>query len=295
MTTSAIRTDRVFMQHEVAPALDSPLLRQLCEFWTQLNASSEVRETVRSWAKPDSPLAGLNSPGEIYDAIDAAPKPVKDEILRELLGLFHNGEQLAGQVLLHTMLPLLSEMPRSIRTPRGESAYEEALQRVLAEFWEVIAHPREITRPGVAGRLQLDTLHRVTAHRRSSDVWEEHVSYAESLGDEEHSPVATCMAGDAAAVSTSTNTVDSLLDVGENGGLLEVLVWSRDSGTFSADEAQFLGQVYLVHHGDQRAASEHLGLSFAATRQRVTRLRNRLSTAITAAVNAEVRDLALAS
>lgn len=294
MTTSAIRTDRVFMQHEVAPALDSPLLRQLCEYWTQLNASAEVCETVRSWAKPTSRLSGLNSPGEIYDAIDAATKPIKDEILRELLGLFHSGEQLAGQILLHTMLPLLSEMPRSIRTPRGESAYEEALQRVLAEFWEVIAQPREITRPGVAGRLQLDTLHRVTAHRRSSDVWEEHVSYAESLGDEEHSPVATCMAHDL-TVPTTTNTVDSLLDVGENGGLLEVLVWSRDSGTFSADEAQFLGQVYLVHHGDQRAASEHLGLSFAATRQRVTRLRNRLSTAITTAVNAEVREMALAS
>lgn len=290
MTATAIRTDRVFMQHEVAPALASPLLRQLCEDWASLNASPDALATIRRWAKSSAVLTGLTTPGSIYDAIDAAPKPAKDELLRELLRLFHDGEQLAGHVLLHTMLPLLTEMPKTIRAPRGENDYEETLQRVLAEFWEVIAQPRQYNRPGVAGRLQLDTLHRVTAHRRSSDVWEEHVYYDDA-------PERTA-AGDAEVISlpTATNSdVDRLLEVGENGGLDELLVWSLDNGTFTTEEARFFGQVFLVHRGDQKKAAAHLGLSYAATRQRITRLRNRLCSAITTAVSAEARDLALAS
>lgn len=280
----------VFMQHDVAPPLASPLLRQLCENWATLNASSEASTTVRGWAVDHDELTGMTTPGQILDLIAASGSSTKDQVLRVLLALVGSGDRLAGQVLLHTMLPLLTEMPKSIRSPRGEEGYEETLQRVLAEFWEVIVAPRVLARPGVAGRLRMDTLHRVTAHRRSKDVWEEHVCYDESPVD--HSQAAPV---DGPGPHLVAHSPARQRDLDPDGDLIGVLLWMRDCGEFSAEEARFFGEVYLVSGGDQKAAAERLGLSHAATRQRITRLRNRLCASVAAEVADARADLAIAS
>ncbi|MGL5823585.1 MAG: hypothetical protein ACRCYU_01805 [Nocardioides sp.] len=290
-STGSAPNTGVFMQHDVAPALASPLLRQLCENWARLNASAEARAGVRRWAAAHESISGLGTPGQILDHISASNPTIKDQVLRVLLDLVREGDRLAGQVLLHTMLPLLTEMPRSIRPPRGEEGYEETLQRVLAEFWEVIIADRKLTRPGVAGRLRMDTLHRITSHRRSRDVWEEYVCYDEALEDH----LDATPADDNAGLYLVPNSPAHQHDLDPQGDLASVLLWMRDCGEFTGEEARFFGEVYLVSGGDQKAAAERLKLSHAATRQRITRLRNRLCAAVAAEVDSTLSHLATAS
>jgi hypothetical protein len=286
-TASASTTNaRWSRQHDVSPTLASPLLRQLCANWTTLNASVEACSTVAEWADAHDCLAGLDTPGQVIEHIAASGRAVKDQVLRVLLSLVRDGDRLAGQVLLHTMLPLLAKMPKSIRAPRGEDGYEQVLQRVLADFWEVIVAGPEPTRPDVAGRLRMDTLNRVTSHRRSRDVWEDHVCYCEA--GEPASNIA--MTGTHA---TGYNSAGEDGDLNPHGDLASVLLWMRDRGDFTAEEARFFGEVYLVSDGDQKAAAERLGLSHAATRQRISRLRNRLCAAVAAEISGRA-DTALA-
>lgn len=287
-----------FRKHDVFHAFASPLLRQLCENWASLNASAEACLTVAEWAATHECLAGLATPGQILDHIAVSAPAVKDQVLRVLLGLARNGDRLAGQVLLHTMLPVLAAMPKTIRSPYG---YEENLRRVLGEFWEVVLAERQLTRPGVAGRLRMDTLHRVTSsHRRwTYDVWGNHVQVfaPEDFAQFDNSP--------AWHRETSPTMGDSSLSQGRdpaqryelnpNGDLASLLLWMRDNGDFTNDEARFFGEVYLASGGDQKAAAERLGLSHAATRQRVTRLRNRLCAAVKAEINGAAADLDIAS
>jgi hypothetical protein len=293
-TKTAVGAPGVFTQHDVAPILASPLLRKLCENWASLNASPAAGTTVRRWAETHPALDGLGTPGDVVDHIAASDPAAKDQSLRALLALVQDGERLAGEILIQTMLPLLTEMPKSIRSPRGEESYEEMLQRVLAEFWEVIVQPRQLRRPGVAGRLRMDTLHRVTAHRRSRDIWEEHVCYDDerlacrpSAGDPAGS------GGPAQLQPILDATRHGELDPG--GDLAGLLLWMRDTGEFSRDDARFLGEVYLIAGGDQKAAAQRLGLSHAATRQRLSRLRDRLCAAVAAEVDGRSPELGLAS
>lgn len=262
----------VFTQHHTAPALSSPLLRHLCENWTRLNAAASSQLAVRSWAAAHPSLGDVQTLGDVVDRVHSASPRVQDTLLRVLLELVAAGEQLAGAALLQQMLPTLAAMPNTLRAPTGEYCrYEDRLHIVLAAFWEVAATAKPLTRPGVAGRLRMDTLHLATAHRRSTDVWNSHVDY--NRDDERFR-------------TSGAEAADRVQE------LLELLTWARDSAILTAAEAQFLGEVYLIDGGDQKAAATRLGHGHAATRQRVTRLRHRLCAAVTA--DAQHRDLLLA-
>ena len=290
----ATPTRTMFLQHEVAPVLDSPLLTRICANWVRLNASPDAHADVQRWALEYPDLAGMLSPADILDRIADGGSQTKDQLLRTLLHLTHSGERLAGEILLQTMLPLLTTMPTTLRSPRGEEGYEEALQRVLAAFWEVAATTHH-DRPGVAGRLRMDTLHLVTAHRRSSDAWELHTVYT----DAELTPSTDEWGRDERAgadQSTAALSPGQEAEPGPEGELIALLLWMRDTGRFTAEEAHFFGEVYLVHHGDQLAAARRFGLSHAATRKRTSRLRSRLCRAVNAQAQPrhELTDWALA-
>ncbi|MGH3998359.1 MAG: hypothetical protein ACRDTJ_12945, partial [Pseudonocardiaceae bacterium] len=283
VATQTTRTDRDFnRQHTSAPAVTCPLLRQLCENWVSTNTDPTAIEAVRRWAHDDTyagTLRGLDSPGEIVDHIAASTPVVKDDVLRTLLTLVQDGERLAGEILLHTMLPALTRMPMRIQSPRGEDDYEETLQRILAEFWDVISTPRNISSSGVAGRLQMETLHQVTAHRRSKDVWEEHVAYNEDVWEDQSDQDKACPTGTPVDDSTPAPLYDELDPDSDIVGLLRSML---ASGDFSMEETRLLTEVYVISGGNQREAAARLGISYAATRQRLTRLRNRLCAAVEA-------------
>lgn len=282
-TQTTTRTDRDFnREHTTSPAVTSPLLRQLCETWVSTNSDPAAIEAVRRWAHDDTyagTLRGLDSPGEIVDHIAASNSNVKDDVLRTLLALVQNGERLAGEILLHTMLPALTRMPSRIQSPRGEDGYEETLQRIFAEFWDVISTPRNLASSGVAGRLQMETLHQVTAHRRSKDIWEEHVAYNEDIWEDSSDQDKVCATSTPVDDSTPAPLYDELDPDSDIVGLLRSML---ASGDFSIEETRLLTEVYVISGGNQKEAAARLGISHAATRQRLTRLRNRLCAAVEA-------------
>jgi hypothetical protein len=275
--------DTLFHQHTTVPALASLLLRQLCQEWVDLNASPDANAAVSRWGHGQPALAGMHSPGAVVDLIDDSPQPVTDRILRALLQLLHGGDQLAGRVLLQAMLPCLTNMARRCRPPRDVSGPDEQLQRAVTEFWSVIARPRPLPRRGIAGRLQLDTLKRFTRHRRSHDAWEEHTTYQDESEYQLELPAG--QDADPAAPPDLHLVLDNpgrATGYDPDRGLYELVVNARATGVLTAEEAQFLVDVYLVPDGEQNLAgvARRRGLSPAAVRQRCSRIRARLVAAV---------------
>jgi hypothetical protein len=271
----------LFHQHTTVPALASLLLRQLCREWVDLNASPGASAAVSRWGHAEPVLAGLDSPGAVVDLIDGSPQTIADRILRALLRLLHDGDQLAGRVLLQAMLPCLTNMARRCRPPRDVSGPDEQLQRVVTEFWSVIARTRPLPRRGIAGRLQLDTLKRFTRHRRSHDAWEDHTTYQ----DEYQLELPAGQDADPAARPHPQLVADKAGEAtgyDPDCGLYELVVNARATGVLSVEEAQFLVDVYLVPDSEQNlaGAARRLGLTPAAVRQRCSRIRGRLVAAV---------------
>ncbi len=289
ITTAPTAGSQPFRQHSRAALhLASPLLQQLCQEWTELHASETAAATLARWADTYPALAGLDSPGAITDRIDEADRATKDQIMLALLAAFHDGDQVAGRILLQAMLPGLTHLTRRIRVPRG-THHDETLQRTLTEFWCVISSQENLPPRGVAGRLQLDTLHRLTQHRRTHDAWEEHTSAIADVFDDDDVPPpgsATTVGPlhSPAQLSPATGTYDA------DAGLLELLLHARDTSVITEDDARFLAEVYVVSDNMAHAA-RRLGKQPAAVRQRCGRLRRRLIEAVMAEHQAQDKRL----
>jgi hypothetical protein len=259
-----------FRQHDSVQGMRSPFLRQLCEEWVELNASSHVSDDLARWALDHPVLEGLSTPGDVVDRIDQAPKAGKDAVLRALLALYLQGEQLAGRILVQQMLPCITDLVRRCLPPRGVTSYEENIQRAIVEFWDVISRPRELPGPGVAGRLWLDTLKQLTSHRRSHDAWEAHTTYEDDQSV--HNQQLHLTATDRPVVDEYDPEAD----------LLDLLVAARSDGTLSDAEVKFLVDVYLSPGRTLSEAADRLGLTPAAVRKRCSRLKGRLVDAVLA-------------
>lgn len=100
-----------FRHHDhVPPQIASPYYARLVQEWIDLNAQPGTANTVHSWARAEPVLAGCARPGDVVDAIDAAPADGKDAILLALIRLTQGGEQLAGRIVLQAMLPKLGRL-----------------------------------------------------------------------------------------------------------------------------------------------------------------------------------------
>lgn len=279
--TARRSTESPFRQHTEQPALSSPLLGQLCREWTELHRSPEIGHLVASWGRTSSTLARLDSAGAVVDFIDHAAPPVKDQALRDLLRLLHEGDRVAGRVVLQAMLPCLTNLARRCRPPRGSGDTDEQLQRTISEFWTVICENRSLPARGVSARLQLDTLKRVTSHRRSPDAWEEHTTYH---GEAEHRELVDEAAVDPAVRPSLSLVIDHPERAGgydSDAGLYELVIHARAAGVLSTEEAQFLVDVYLTVAGQSlHDAAHRVGVSPSAVRQRCSRIRRRLIAAV---------------
>ena len=91
MPTSAFR-----YHDDVPPEITSPYYARLIQEWVGLNSYPRTANTVRSWAATEPALVGCGRPGDVVDAIDAAPSGGKDAILLALIRLTQGGDQLAG-------------------------------------------------------------------------------------------------------------------------------------------------------------------------------------------------------
>ena len=275
-----------FFEHHQVSALDGSLLAQLCREWVALNADPASCAAITSWGLEQPALTGFKTPGAVLDElVDGASPERVDAIAHALLERVRSDDQLAGRVLLQSMLPCLVNVSRRSMPPRGTD-HEEQLQRVLAEFWSVIGRPTSLPHRRVLARLQLDTLHRVSSHRRSSDAWEEHTTYQEHSDHEQQLPeqISSDPAGQTQlrlVVDNSPTPARASFD--PEAGLYELVLSARAAGVITPPEAQFLVDVYLNGSAEENTLAEaarRLGLSHTAVRQRCTRLRSKLVDAV---------------
>lgn len=268
MATSTVQ--RPFRQHTQAEPMHSPLVQQLCQEWVGLNTSQTIRDTVERWAAIHSAMHGLDSPAAITDRIDRAGSREADILIGLLLSLFHDGEQLAGRILLQQLLPGLTVHVRRVMPPRG-TAYDEVLQQAIVEFWTVITTKRNLPADGIAGRIWLDPLKPLTRHRRSHDAWETHTVYTGEILSE--------------AGPDSSTQPDAAFDLNPEGDLYNLILAFRRDGILSEADAQLLADVYLSPAPGERTlaqAAERLGISHAALRKRCNRVKNRVVDALVA-------------
>jgi hypothetical protein len=275
---------RTFRHHDEVPAsVPSPIYRQLCREWVELNTLTSSTTTVRRWARLEPALAGHTRPGDIVDAIDTASPTVQNDMLAALTRLLQAGHQLAGRVVLQAMLPKLLRITLRTSATSADNAWIEDRHHItLAEFWEVLATYPLHRRPNkIASNLALDTLHRVSGVRRPApDI-----------------PL------DPTELSTSMpnrfRTVDDpahAIELSPHADLTQVITWGITREVITPTEGAVLADVYLPRQRRTRIAdaAQTWGITQAAVRQRCSRARRRLSDATQADLTSGVRPVTAA-
>ena len=169
---------------------------------------------------------------------------------------------LAGRVLLQAMLPALNRLARRARMPGHIDTTEARYQYTLGTFWLTLASTRATRK--LASRLQLDTLNKITDHRRdAADTWEHHT---------DHTPAGD---GDVGHIEPSRDPADIDLE--------DLLAWARRHQVLSQGDVQILANVYLTDpkRANYQIAAHKAGITMSACRKRVQRARHRLATAVT--------------
>lgn len=272
MTTTV--TTNTFRQHDEAPSsVPSALYRQLLQEWVTLNASATTRVSLRRWARAQPVLAGLERPGDVVDAIDAADHGRTDELLGALLALLRDGHQLAGRVLLQAMLPKLVRLAQSTNRQGAFRCLEDQHHLAVAEFWVVATtYPLERRPSRIAANLAMDTLSKL--HKRgapnedATETWKVAALIEEREGTR----------SDDQKQSTVTGHLTSAED------LVQVVTWGVSRNAITAAEATLVGAVYGDPSGTHgtygyAAAAAALGITQEAARARCSRAVRKLTAA----------------
>lgn len=243
-------TTRPFRQHHDAPLNVSAIYRPLLAEWVTLQRLPSTTIQLRRWARTQPILTGYTTPGDLIDAIDAAPQDVAEQHLIALVRIYQAGNQLAGRIVLQAMLPAIN------RIVANRSIDDQ--QSVLAEFWIVlstIAVTDTTTR--IAANLKLSTLRAITRPTRP----EPEVLQADPL---------IWRASDIAEDPTEAAT-----------DLVDVIAWAHNTNAITNDEAAILAFAYTGPHTDYtRPLAIHLGIAPEAAKKRITRAREKLINAV---------------
>ena len=268
-------TTSAFRHHDsVPPLVESQLFRQLITEWVALNAMASARAAVTRWLALEPSLPrGCRRPGDLVDAVDAATPEATDQILSALIRLFQDGHQLAGRVVLQSMLIKLGRMTSRTGATSTDNAWaEDRRHMAVAEFWDVLAHfPIARRTRKVAGNLSLDTLNRITRETR---------------GPQTAVPVDTeqWLAADPSRVMVFDGPTPDPLNHGlsVDDDLVQVVTWAASHAVITSDEATLLVEVYVPSAGAMgtKDAAKRLGVSEAAIRQKCCRARRQLVAAV---------------
>ena len=254
-----------------APAT-AGIFQALSSEWADLCTLPSMPQTLRRWAKAEPALCAAESLGDLLDRIDAGDRSVEDRYLLALVRLAQNGQQLAGRVLVQAMLPKLARFAATVRPTSNDDRWTEDRRHiVVATFWEIVhTYPADRRRTRVAANLALDTLHRLTRdlRRPPADIPLD----PEWLSRRVHQPTAGRFTDPGKLIGILSPDAD----------LLEVIAWGLDVKAITSDDASLLVRVYLADddcHGVASIARE-LHVSPAAIRQRCSRARRRLTSAV---------------
>lgn len=262
-----------FRHHDrLPPRVASPLYRQLIQEWVHLNALQSSTVAAARWGRLEPVLAGHTRPADLVDAVDTATRDEQDAMLLGLIRLTQAGHQLAGRVLLQLMLPKLGRITNRTGATTSDNAWSEDRRHiVVAEFWDVVAtYPVSRRTRSVAANLALETLHRLTAAARGPRP--------DLPVDEQdlHRALPYTPAGDESPAGELTADAD----------LTQLIRWAVSTAVITDADGELLELVYLQGGGRVDAANQY-GLTAAAVRQRCSRARRRLVTAVRAELAGE--------
>lgn len=277
-------TSSAFRQHDQVPArIESALFRHLVVEWVSLNALPSSAAAVHKWGRLEPVLTGYRVPANLVDAVDAAPADGKDEILGALIRLFQAGHQLAGRVVLQSMLIKLGRITLRTRGTSSDNAWAEDRRHIaVAEFWDVLAnYPLERRPRKIAANLALDTLHRITGETRGQQPARP-VDPTE-IPDEHSGRLMATAPADPSRIGLSVDD-----------DLVQVVSWAVSRDVITREDAELLVQVYLPEPGTSgtAAAAARRGLTDAAIRQRCSRARKLLVAAVRDELRAQSGDVA---
>lgn len=186
-----------------------------------LNAEWEIlgaRPAPEAWGSR-SALADHATPGALLDHHRATPA-AHDAILHALLTLAHDGDTLAARTVLQAMLGKVVRLSRTAAA-RG---LDDPIETTIAAAWETIAgYPLHRT-AGIAGRLALDTLHRIPQPNQRTTPVDHPV--LEGLTE----PVPPLGSGEPEDPTEQ---------------LTQLLIWAQQTGTLATAEIQLLARKYL--------------------------------------------------
>lgn len=266
---------------------------RLVEDWVRTCELPSITSNLRKWAKAQPALAGIKSLPELLDTIDSAGAERTDEILLALIHLTHDGQQLAGKVVLQAMLPKLSRMAATATMATTDAnTMEERRQVGIGVFWDVLTtYPTERRTRRIAGNLALDTLHRLTettravAEERPVDMtpgWRS----PHPNGEAYHGrwQFADDIASEAHADPTGDIVAAKVGDAPDpDGSLLSCVAWGVDVEVISRDEAAMLVRVYAPMPGEDgghQVVAAQLGIAEPTLRARCSRAVRRLTAAV---------------
>lgn len=214
--------------------------------------------TPPAWASSCALLAETVDIGEVLTAISLAGPTGQDEILHALLTLHHDGDQLAGRVVLQTML---GSVQRLILTARYRQLEDIAACAVEAMWSAIAAYPLR-RRVSVAANLSLEAL---SALQKATE--------------------APLPAGDLLEHQIHQEQLSGRLEGGSAADPAEeaarALAWAYDQGVLDQEEVRLLALTYLSESRPSSAelAAEY-GVSDVALRKRQSRAVAKLAAAV---------------
>jgi len=201
------------------------------------------------------------------------PQPAadRDAVLLALLMLEHEGDTIAGRVILKSFLPLAFRLARTSSSTHAIWMHNrgDATSSAIGVLWEVI-HSYPLTRvSSVSGNIRGEMIKLLAAGFGSP----------RSVDD----------------VPVEIEVLDKIVGADESDDvfrdLVTILTWAIDSGTLRREEVQLLARIELAE-GDpgeaREAAAEELGISRETLNKRVSRIRSKLMRAVSGDVGAKV-------
>lgn len=248
-----------FRCHHEPPTSVSAVYRPLLAEWVTLQDLPSTRLQLRRWARTQPVLTGYTTPGDLVDAIDAAPQDVAEQHLIALVRIYQDGNQLAGRILLQAMLPALHRIAAG-RTLDDQHA-------VLAEFWIALSKMRITdTTTRIAASLKLNALRGVTKNRLTDD-------HSDPYPDPTQAQPHTLTAQE------------------PDPDLSDVITWAHRTNAITTDDAHLLTLAYLTEGTTTTDLATHLGITLDAAKKRRTRAREKLVDAVRAQLAHDNNDL----
>ncbi|MBN6778853.1 hypothetical protein JRG19_09960 [Pseudoclavibacter alba] len=202
----------------------------------------------------DFGVLGHQTCADLQHTIRTTNRSKRDQITYELVRQVQAGDTLAGELLLHTLLPKLKSLIAKIRSAAGCSS-TDAADTILATAWEEIHALGTHITTSILGQIGQNTARRCMRTWGPSQRTLPHPEPSELLAES---------------------------DIPHNAAeqLAEVFRWASETGTLTHTELRILATTELGLTEDREALAAELGMSPDSLRRRSNRIRQSLRSAI---------------